>query len=321
MQILSKSIGEQVNGFKNLIESTEQLTKANKYYIDQLNKAELENMYGQQLRKMSVDKYGKVDDAKYQQMLDVLNNAPIQKQIKDMKAERRRIVTDADLDKGKTWSGEFAAAMNGTLGTNETDLNKYLDEQLRAFGVSKEQVGEIKDNETLAREYAKVVLKMTEEQVNAMQLVKDKLQDKEGKVIVDVSNTDERGPKRGAIFGTATAEAADQSINEMAKSATQAVLNLENQLQMNAAKAGEKYGADFSMALLNALSDPEHKIDLSKVTGIDEDEAKKFANMSQEEFMQMFQISDETLQQINNDNNNTIKQLYQSFKESAANHK
>ena len=102
MQILSKSIGEQVNGFKNLIKSTEQLTKANKYYIDQLNKAELENIYGQQLRKMSVDKYGKVDDAKYQQMLDVLNNAPIQEQIKDMKAERRRIVTDADLDKGKT---------------------------------------------------------------------------------------------------------------------------------------------------------------------------------------------------------------------------
>lgn len=102
MQILSKSIGEQVNGFKNLIESTEQLTKANKYYIDQLNKAELENIYGQQLKGMSTDKYGKVDDAKYQQMLDVLNNAPIQEQIKDMKAERRRIVTDADLDKGKT---------------------------------------------------------------------------------------------------------------------------------------------------------------------------------------------------------------------------
>ena len=125
MQILSKSIGEQVSGFKNLIESTEQLTKANKYYIDQLNKAELENMYGQQLRGMSVDKYGRVDETKYQQMLDVLNNAPIQKQIKDMKAERRRIITDADLDKGKTWSGEFAAAMTGTLGTNETDLNKY----------------------------------------------------------------------------------------------------------------------------------------------------------------------------------------------------
>lgn len=318
MQILSKSIGEQVNGFKNLIESTEQLTKANKYYIDQLNKAELENMYGQQLRKMSVDKYGKVDDAKYQQMLDVLNNAPIQEQIKDMKAERRRIVTDADLDKGKTWSGEFAAAMTGTLGTNETDLNKYLDEQLRAFGVSKEQVGEIKDNETLAREYAKVVLKMTEEQVNAMQFAKDKLKDVEGKEIVDVSNADERGAKRGAIFGTATAEAADQSINEMAQSTTQAVLNLENQLQMSAAKAGEKYGADFSMALLNALSDPEHKIDLSKVTGIDEDEAKKFANMSQEEFMQIFGLSNETLQMVGDA---TIEQLYQSFKESAANHK
>ena len=318
MQILSKSIGEQVNGFKNLIESTEQLTKANKYYIDQLNKAELENMYGQQLRGMSVDKYGKVDETKYQQMLDVLNNAPIQEQIKDMKAERRRIITDADLDKGKTWSGEFAAAMTGTLGTNETDLNKYLDEQLRAFGVSKEQVGEIKDNETLAREYAKVVLKMTEEQVNAMQFAKDKLKDVEGKEIVDVSNADERGAKRGAIFGTATAEAADQSINEMAQSTTQAVLNLENQLQMSATKAGEKYGADFSMALLNALSDPEHKIDLSKVTGIDEDEAKKFANMSQEEFMQIFGLSNETLQMIGDA---TIEQLYQSFKESAANHK
>lgn len=318
MQILSKSIGEQVNGFKNLIESTEQLTKANKYYIDQLNKAELENMYGQQLRGMSVDKYGRVDETKYQQMLDVLNNAPIQKQIKDMKAERRRIITDADLDKGKTWSGEFAAAMTGTLGTNETDLNKYLDEQLRAFGVSKEQVGEIKDNETLAREYAKVVLKMTEEQVNAMQFAKDKLKDVEGKEIVDVSNADERGAKRGAIFGTATAEAADQSINEMAQSTTRAVLNLENQLQMSAAKAGEKYGADFSMALLNALSDPEHKIDLSKVTGIDEDEAKKFANMSQEEFMQIFGLSNETLQMVGDA---TIEQLYQSFKESAANHK
>ena len=318
MQILSKSIGEQVKGFKNLIESTEQLTKANKYYIDQLNKAELENMYGQQLRGMSVDKYGRVDETKYQQMLDVLNNAPIQEQIKDMKAKRRRIITDADLDKGKTWSGEFAAAMTGTLGTNETDLNKYLDEQLRAFGVSKEQVGEIKDNETLAREYAKVVLKMTEEQVNAMQFAKDKLKDVEGKEIVDVSNADERGAKRGAIFGTATAEAADQSINEMAQSTTQAVLNLENQLQMSATKAGEKYGADFSMALLNALSDPEHKIDLSKVTGIDEDEAKKFANMSQEEFMQIFGLSNETLQMIGDA---TIEQLYQSFKESAANHK
>ena len=102
MELLANNIGEQVDGFKKLIESTEELTKANKYYIDQLNKAELEKNFGSQIEAMSKDKYGNLNQAKYQQMLDILNNAPIQKQIKDMKAERRRIVTDADLDKGKT---------------------------------------------------------------------------------------------------------------------------------------------------------------------------------------------------------------------------
>ena len=207
--------------------------------------------------------------------------------------------------------------MNGTLGTNETDLNKYLDEQLRDFGVTEQQVGKIKDNETLAREYAKSVLKMTETQVNAMQFVKDKLKDAEGNEIVDVSNADERGVKRAAVFSTATAEAADESIDNMSKGVTQSVLSLENQLQMSAAKAGEKYGTDFSMALLNALSDPEHKINLTDVTGLDPDEAKNLANMSQEDFMKMFGLSQEALQMVGDA---TIEELYQSFKKSASEH-
>lgn len=207
--------------------------------------------------------------------------------------------------------------MTGTLGTNETDLNKYLDEQLRNFGVTEQQVGKIKDNETLAREYAKSVLKMTEAQVNAMQFVKDKLKDAEGNEIVDVSNAEERGAKRAAIFSTGVAESADASIDNMSKGVTQSVLSLENQLQMSAAKAGEKYGTDFSMALLNALSDPEHKINLTDVTGLDPDEAKNLANMSQEDFMKMFGLSQESLQMVGDA---TIEELYQSFKKSASEH-
>ena len=207
--------------------------------------------------------------------------------------------------------------MTGRLGTNETDLNKYLDEQLRNFGVTEQQVGKIKDNETLAREYAKSVLKMTETQVNAMQFVKDKLKDAEGNEIVDVSNAEERGAKRAAIFSTGVAESADASIDNMSKGVTQSVLSLENQLQMSAAKAGEKYGTDFSMALLNALSDPEHKINLTDVTGLDPDEAKNLANMSQEDFMKMFGLSQESLQMVGDA---TIEELYQSFKKSASEH-
>ena len=207
--------------------------------------------------------------------------------------------------------------MTGTLGTNETDLNKYLDEQLRNFGVTEQQVGKIKDNETLAREYAKSVLKMTETQVNAMQFVKDKLKDAEGNEIVDVSNAEERGAKRAAVFSTGVAEAADESIDNMSKGVTQTVLNLENQLQISAAKAGEKYGTDFSMALLNSLSSPEHKIDLTDVTGLDPDEAKNLANMSQEDFMKMFGLSQEALQMVGDA---TIEELYQSFKKSASEH-
>lgn len=207
--------------------------------------------------------------------------------------------------------------MTGTLGTNETDLNKYLDEQLRNFGVTEQQVGKIKDNETLAREYAKSVLKMTEAQVNAMQFVKDKLKDAEGNEIVDVSNAEERGAKRAAIFSTGVAESADASIDNMSKGVTQSVLSLENQLQMSAAKAGEKYGTDFSMALLNALSDPKHKINLTDVMGLDPDEAKNLANMSQEDFMKMFGLSQESLQMVGDA---TIEELYQSFKKSASEH-
>lgn len=207
--------------------------------------------------------------------------------------------------------------MTGTLGTNETDLNKYLDEQLRNFGVTEQQVGKIKDNETLAREYAKSVLKMTETQVNAMQFVKDKLKDAEGNEIVDVSNAEERGAKRAAVFSTGVTEAADTSIDNMSKGITQSVLSLENQLQMSATKAGEKYGTDFSMALLNALSDPEHKINLTDVTGLDPDEAKNLANMSQEDFMKMFGLSQESLQMVGDA---TIEELYQSFKKSASEH-
>ena len=102
MELLANNIGEQVDGFKKLIESTEELTKANKYYIDQLNKAELEKNFGSQIEAMSKDKYGNLNQAKYQQMLEILNNAPIQEQIKEMKQNRRNIISSNDLDKGKT---------------------------------------------------------------------------------------------------------------------------------------------------------------------------------------------------------------------------
>lgn len=207
--------------------------------------------------------------------------------------------------------------MNGRIGTNETDLNKYLDETLRNFGVTEEAVGKIKDNESLAREYAKTVLKMTDEQVSALQFADNKLKDAEGNLKVDVTSAEERGNKRAAILDTAVTEQGDKDVDNAIENIQKEYnIALENMLN-TADEMGNKYGVRFSDAILNGLSSKDGKIDLaSALPMLGPDDVEQLKQMNDDQLKEILGITDETAAQLGEEKAN---QLLNGFKEGIQN--
>ena len=292
----TEQISKQINGFQELVESTNEATQANKKYIDQINLIDLTNTYAEELRAGAINpKTGKVDQGIFAQRASILNQSQSQDRIKQQKLDRRNYYDNLEFNRrGETYTDAKAWSREFSTDNKNTDVTDFLKDIGMTDNQIKDAIGysNLKTNEDLARAYAK--LKNID--ISNTSFTGDKLVDIAGNTVIDVSNADKRGQIRKTI-AIDTANAYDDAYYDKAgENSTQNAISLLDQLQNNGAVAGEKYGTDWSNAVLNYLSSKGEKFDLSSTFArLDPEEVKSMREMSTQEIQNMLDVTDQAL--------------------------
>lgn len=292
----TEQISKQINGFQELVESTNEATQANKKYIDQINLIDLTNTYAEELRAGAINpKTGEINQGIFAQRASILNQSQSQDRIKQQKLDRRNYYDNLEFNRrGETYTDTKAWSREFSTDNKNTDVTDFLKDIGMTDNQIKDAIGysNLKTNEDLARAYAK--LKNID--ISNTSFTGDKLVDIAGNTVIDVSNADKRGQIRKTI-AIDTANAYDDTYYDKAgENSTQNAISLLDQLQNNGAVAGEKYGTDWSNAVLNYLSSKGEKFDLSSTFArLDPEEVKSMREMSTQEIQNMLDVTDQAL--------------------------
>ena len=314
----TEQISKQINGFQELVESTNEATQANKKYIDQINLIDLTNTYAEELRAGAINpKTGEVDQGIFAQRASILNQSQSQDRIKQQKLDRRNYYDNLEFNRrGETYTDAKAWSREFSTDNKNTDVTDFLKDIGMTDNQIKDAIGysNLKTNEDLARAYAK--LKNID--ISNTSFTGDKLVDIAGNTVIDVSNADKRGQIRKTI-AIDTANAYDDAYYDKAgENSTQNAISLLDQLQNNGAVAGEKYGTNWSNAVLNYLSSEGEKFDLSSTFArLDPEEVKSMREMSTQEIQNMLGITDQALEEFGA---GTAKQAAEKFQNALKNY-
>lgn len=314
----TEQISKQINGFQELVESTNEATQANKKYIDQINLIDLTNTYAEELRAGAINpKTGEINQGIFAQRASILNQSQSQDRIKQQKLDRRNYYDNLEFNRrGETYTDAKAWSREFSTDNKNTDVTDFLKDIGMTDNQIKDAIGysNLKTNEDLARAYAK--LKNID--ISNTSFTGDKLVDIAGNTVIDVSNADKRGQIRKTI-AIDTANAYDDTYYDKAgENSTQNAISLLDQLQNNGAVAGEKYGTDWSNAVLNYLSSKGEKFDLSSTFArLDPEEVKSMREMSTQEIQNMLDVTDQALGEFGA---GTAKQAAEKFQNALKNY-
>ena len=336
MQQLAEQIGENRNAFIDLANATNEAAEANRRYISEMNKTYIEQQYGAQIGRMATNaKTGVIDQGLYNQIVDILNSSAVQKKIREeeLAAEQRRNSSTINLAGDKltsqeAWSHEFSQGVGKIVlpwmwGSNKAsgNLNTLVTQYLKSNGVSdkylEQRIGRtnLDSNKDLAEAYAK----LTGKDISGLTWKGDKFLDDSGETILDTSNSDARAKMRAQIYTDIARDYGNLQIQQNAQAESQNFLDIFDNARVDAAKAGQKYGTDFSQALTDAISSSTNEWDLSNIYNrLDPNEVDKLKNMNQDQLLELFNLDESKIEELGL---NSGKEFAEKFQEALKNYK
>lgn len=336
MQQLAEQIGENRNAFIDLANATNEAAEANRRYISEMNKTYIEQQYGAQIGRMATNaKTGVIDQGLYNQIVDILNSSAVQKKIREeeLAAEQRRNSSTINLAGDKltsqeAWSHEFSQGVGKVVlpwmwGSNKAsgNLNTLVTQYLKSNGVSdkylEQRIGRtnLDSNKDLAEAYAK----LTGKDISGLTWKGDKFLDDSGETILDASNSDARAKMRAQIYTDIARDYGNLQIQQNAQAESQNFLNIFDNARVDAAKAGQKYGTDFSQALTDAISSSTNEWDLSNIYNrLDPNEVDELKNMNQNQLLELFNLDESKIEELGL---NSGEEFAEKFQEALKNYK
>ena len=336
MQQLAEQIGENRNAFIDLANATNEAAEANRRYISEMNKIYIEQQYGAQIGRMATNaKTGVIDQGLYNQIVDILNSSAVQKKIREeeLTAEQRRNNSTINLAGDKltsqeAWSHEFSQGVGKVVlpwmwGSNKAsgNLNTLVTQYLKSNGVSdkylEQRIGRtnLDSNKDLAEAYAK----LTGKDISGLTWKGDKFLDDSGETILDASNSDARAKMRAQIYTDIARDYGNLQIQQNAQAESQNFLDIFDNARVDAAKAGQKYGTDFSQALTDAISSSTNEWDLSNIYNrLDPNEVDELKNMNQNQLLELFNLDESKIEELGL---NSGEEFAEKFQEALKNYK
>lgn len=336
MQQLAEQIGENRNAFIDLANATNEAAEANRRYISEMNKIYIEQQYGAQIGRMATNaKTGVIDQGLYNQIVDILNSSAVQKKIREeeLAAEQRRNSSTVNLAGDKltsqeAWSHEFSQGVGKVIlpwmwSSNKAsgNLNTLVTQYLKSNGVSdkylEQRIGRtnLDSNKDLAEAYAK----LTGKDISGLTWKGDKFLDDSGETILDASNSDARAKMRAQIYTDIARDYGNLQIQQNAQAESQNFLDIFDNARVDAAKAGQKYGTDFSQALTDAISSSTNEWDLSNIYNrLDPNEVDELKNMNQDQLLELFNLDESKIEELGL---NSGEEFAEKFQEALKNYK
>lgn len=301
-KLLTDKIIEEKDSLEKLVLST----KANDYYLEQINASAIKRQYDSQLNQIATrNGTAKFDEARYNQVVDIINKGQAQEKVREKKETAANAV-DEYLEWGRTYFGREFSFVN---------KNKAVGDTLRDLGANTNNIGgDINTDEDLAKKYAKYILNKTDDEINKLIFKSGKLQDSSGNVVVDSSNKDQRVEQRAQLFSYSANDFFGTKYEKEAQEPTLDFISNLNQATSNATTLGAKYGTDFSQALLNAISSQTKEFDLSSTFArLDPTEVSELQGIASDpnKLAQMFGLSEDNIEQLGF---SSAKQFADNFK-------
>lgn len=315
-KLLTDRIVNESDKLKDLVKATQEAADANKYYAEQKNKAAIESEYGEQLKAMATDKDGTFNEARYNQLIELVNKSDAQQNTIDLVQKRLDKWEDTDWNKAgdkytsqEAWSNEFAQR-GAHLFSDKGDLNKVLTDDLtNLLGATGDQLKELIGRTSIDsnKALAEAIAKLNGIDINGATWKGNKFINGD-QTLVDVSSKEARGSARAQIFNAVNEKVATDQAQNIAKTDTNNYLDFLNELQKNAKNFGEKYGTDFSGAMLNSMVNGTKTFDFSAL----------FNDISPTEFIQLQEMQpDELMKNLGLSEDDVIRMGYEPGEEFA----
>ena len=275
---------DTVGGFISLGDTMSEAAEANLYYAKQLLENTVEKNYGSDINALATNKDGETDAGRYESILDIYTNKAAQ----------------LEADKNNNIAEQYAA-VEGTIKdiVNTGDLNDFLksqDEKDIKAVLGEDYDGKINNDEELGLMYAsmlsgKSIDTLTYKSGNGVGTVKDS----EGNTIIDGVSDEvmRREIAKQIAMEKITADATESVGNNDLDGLKNALTNIID----GGSKAGEKYGADFSSAILNAIANENFEtLDFSNLfSELSPEEMAELSGMDKDGILGMLGISEDDL--------------------------
>lgn len=280
--------------FLSLGESMSEAEKANKYYAEQILGMAIEDTYGEDARRMATDKDGNVDTNKYNQILNAFTDRAAQ----------------MEEQKGKDVASQYEAVEETVKDiSTEGQLNRFLknqDQEAVKQVLGENYDGKINNDKELGLLYASMMSgidpsELTYVKGNGVGTVKDK----EGNEIVSgVSDEVMRREIAKQVAMQGITNNYSESVGSNADGLDQLKTALDTMLS-GAAKAADKYGADFSGAILDAIANEDFdSLDFSGLfSELSPEEMAELAGLDSQGILDMLGLDAPTLQALGYDVN------------------
>lgn len=263
------------NAFDKVAEQQNSFALATKKIVDNILLNIIREKYGAKIDKMATGEDGKVDAAKAAQIELAM--------AKSQEAREARWAVEAGIN------GNSRTSMQGTVtGMYNWELN------------DKKKYGEfaynIKNDEDLARTYAKEILGKTDKELEDLVYKRDKLNkgafvDLEGNTVMNYMDDNEMRTRLAmkALEKQAAANAGEKFDNSDLLSDMEAFVD-------KGEEAGRKMGTDFSTVFLDTIANQNKEIDFSSIfTELSPSEVSKLGKMTQQELMSFFGFTSDDL--------------------------
>ena len=280
--ITDKTIG----GFISLGESMDEAAESNLYYAKQILENSVEKNYGSDISQLATNKDGEVDAGRYETLLDIYTNKASQ----------------LEADKENNIADQYANVESDVKDiVNTSDLNAFLNKyeqdnnELIKSVLGESYDGNIGDDKELGLMYASM---LSGQDVSTLTYEGGwGVGTEEGKTIVDgVSDEVMRREIAKQVAMEKITQDAAASTGESAQD-LESLKNALTNIVEGGSKAGEKYGADFSSAILNAISNQNFEtLDFSSLfSELSPEEMAELSGMGKDGILGMLGISEDDL--------------------------
>lgn len=261
--------------------------------IDNILLDAVQGKYGEKISKIATGEDGKVDAAKASQIELALTK------VDAAKDSRSAIESGMNGISRESVQGVIPGMFNWELNDKEV-LGEY------AYN--------IKNDEDLAKTYAKEILKYTDEQIENLiykndQLNKGAFTDTEGNTVMNYIEDNEMRVRLKML--ALQKKAQDEAESKLDQ--TDALSRIES-LVAKGEEVGRKMGTDFSSAFLDTIINQDGQIDLSSLfTELSPSEVNKLSGMDASKLVEFFQFTEEDLATMNFKGENAAEEFLKAF--------